>query len=165
LGFYGEATPFLNTSTNVLAHVAQYANLLTFGAALAIEVEMNEGINPFLFGSVLVVINALVVGLVLRATVSRQMRERSRAQWRRLSDEELGVVNSILPPANGLGAQDEPSSKGVEMVERLEAEDGGMESRTEQALKQTLIDSKHVKMTQRVGAGAFGEVGASPLVC
>jgi len=130
----------LRPSTNILAYVAQYATLLTFGAALAIEVGMDQGVNPFVFGCTLVVINIVVLGLILWASVLKYFRERSMWQWRRpLNTQELAIVNRV-------------------MCGRKDGENADRETRSEIALKQSLIDSKHVKMTKQVGAGAFGEV-------
>jgi len=130
VAFYGELTPFLRSSTNLLAYVAQYANLLTFGAGLAIEVGMDQGLDPFLFGSILVLINIVVVGLIFRASVVRFMHGRAAQQSRRpLTPEELHVVKMVMSGKASLEDEsesfsfDNPISAvsdefSIEMVER-----------------------------------------------
>jgi len=169
LGFYGEVVPFLNPSTNILAYVAQYANLLTFGAALAIEVGLDKGMDSFLFGCILVAINVVVVGFIFFASVMKVRRERAMLQWRRaLTDDELQVVNAVMIPGLSTANRDTmapaPSLDGIEMVEcgqPSESDKDTQDARSIKALKQSLIESKDVKLTKRVGAGAFGEVRRS----
>jgi hypothetical protein len=161
--------PFLNPSTNILAYVAQYANLLTFGAALAIEVGLDKGMDSFLFGCILVAINVVVVGFIFFASVMKFRRERSMQQWRRaLTDEELQVVNAVMTPELSTDNRDTmtpaPSLGGIEMVEcgkPTESDKETQDAQSVQALKQSLIESKDVKLIKRVGAGAFGEVRRS----
>jgi len=157
LAFYGEVAPFLRPTTNSLAYVAQYATLLTFGAALAIEVGLDKGVNSFLFGSTLVAVNVVVVSLIFRASVLKYLRERSMQQWRRaLTPQELLIVNRIMrrDPMQGSSLEE------IELVERGGNGDKGadIENRCEQALNQTLLDPNQIKLTKRVGAGSFGEV-------
>jgi hypothetical protein len=56
--------------------VAQYATLLTFGAALTIETGLYQGLNPTTLGCCLFVANLVVAGLITTVSVRRYMRER-----------------------------------------------------------------------------------------
>jgi hypothetical protein len=79
LAMYYEAKPFLRESTNVLAVIAQYATLTTFGTALVIEANIARGMNPFWLGCLLVAVNLAIVSFLAFLNVSRylhQQRER-----------------------------------------------------------------------------------------
>ena len=56
LAGYREAEPFKRKTTNILVVVACYTTLLTFGAALAIDVELDRGIQPVAFGAILIAV-------------------------------------------------------------------------------------------------------------
>jgi len=165
LGFYGEVAPFLNPFTNILAYVAQYANLLTYGAALAIEVGLDKGMDSFSFGCILVAINVVVVGLIFSGSVMKFRRERNMQQWRRaLTDDEFGVVHAVMIPelnTNDRATSPLPLLDEIELVEcgKLgESVKETCDASISQALKQSLIESQDVKLAKKVGAGAFGEV-------
>jgi len=164
LAFYNEVAPFISPSTNILAGVAQYTNLLTFGAALAIEVGLDHGHNPFVFGCILVSVNLVVVGLIFRASVLKHFHERSIQQYRRaLNSQELLIVRRIMRSRESDVETDltqESALAEVELVEHGSKNYKGadIDSNSMRVLKQSLIDSQHVKLIKRVGAGTFGEV-------
>jgi hypothetical protein len=76
LAFYRESEPFLRQSTNILASVAQYCVLGVFGAALVIDTGLDNGLDPFILGSVLLIGNLSVAGLVLSSSGQRYWQER-----------------------------------------------------------------------------------------
>lgn len=159
LAFYREVEPFLRPSTNILAHVAQYANLLTYAAALTMVVGLDNGVKPLLFGLILVAVNCSVVGLILWACVRKMLSEREAQKWRRaLTTEELFTLNAVM--GSDETPQDLTGNQGVELVEhgRMDPKGSDLESRSVRALNKTLIDSQDLKIMKRVGAGAFGEV-------
>jgi hypothetical protein len=164
LAFYGEMSPFVSAPTNILAYVAQYASLLTYGAALAIAVGLDQGIDPLLFGCLLVMFNTSIVGLVFRASLLRYFHERSLQQCRQqLSSQEKQIVSCVMlsePLSSSLSSTFAEGVEGVELVDRNvdNKRSSEFESRSRRALLQSLIDSNDVKMSKRVGAGAFGEV-------
>jgi hypothetical protein len=75
--YYRESEPFLQQSTNVLAYTAQYSTFFTFVAALIVENNILGGVNPFLFGLVMVAGNLLVVFVVLVASYKRYDSQRT----------------------------------------------------------------------------------------
>lgn len=76
--YYRELEPFLKANTNLCAATAQYCVLVTFGAALAIQNDVVEGIDPLLFGCIMVAVNLVIIGLVLAAGYQRHLAERKR---------------------------------------------------------------------------------------
>jgi hypothetical protein len=75
MALYRESQPFIRQSTNLIVYVAQYAILATFGAALAIDVQLNNGLNPLAFGSVLCAVNFTVILLAFWLSGARYYRE------------------------------------------------------------------------------------------
>jgi hypothetical protein len=57
--------------------VAQYATLLTFGAALILDVGLYQGLDPLLLGCALVLANMAVIGVVVAVSSRRYSMERS----------------------------------------------------------------------------------------
>jgi len=45
--------PFHRQATNLLVYVAQYTILMTYGAALAIETDISNGLDDLTFGLIL----------------------------------------------------------------------------------------------------------------
>jgi hypothetical protein len=76
LAFYNETKPFLRESTNLLAVVAQYAVLMTFGTALVIEVDVARGMNPLVLGLLLSAANLAIVTLLVFVNAVRYMQQR-----------------------------------------------------------------------------------------
>jgi len=58
--------------------------LLTFGAALAIDTELNKGLPDFVFGSILCFVNVLVLGLAVAMGARRNEKETKRRMWRQV---------------------------------------------------------------------------------
>jgi hypothetical protein len=77
LTLYYESRPFKRESTNVLAVVAQYATLMTFGTAQVIEVGVARGVSDFVLGFFLVAVNTAIVALIGYANAARYRRARS----------------------------------------------------------------------------------------
>jgi hypothetical protein len=81
LAMYRELEPFRARSNNVLVYVAQYAILLTYGAALAIETDLSNGVDDptkkgfvkggGLLGCVLVLVNGTILGLAFWMSMVR----------------------------------------------------------------------------------------------
>ena len=68
---YREAEPFARRSDNLLVHISQYAILVTYAACLAIATDVSENLDPTLFGLILVLANALVLGLAVALSATR----------------------------------------------------------------------------------------------
>jgi hypothetical protein len=65
LQFYREVEPFRRNMTNILAFIAQYALLVTFGSALAMETNLTRNQNNFLIGIALVLTNLAILVFAL----------------------------------------------------------------------------------------------------
>jgi hypothetical protein len=107
LAVFRESKPFLQKSTNllagrsmfvqlcvthgfeiqiclvVLAALSQYCTLLTFGAALVIEMKLDGGMDSFRFGCALVVVNMVIVIFIFNVSVHRYHNERQEMRKER----------------------------------------------------------------------------------
>ena len=185
LAAYREVEPFERQATNVLVYAAQYSILLTFGAALAIETELSKTMNPFLFGSLLCVVNVFVLAFVLAMGVRRHVRDLARRQWRpELTTQQEVIVRDVMlrrqyafsidddfDDNNGGGGggdvyvdENRDSGKKVdaaamgEAVVELRTAVERQQKAEERLLKQVLLQPGDVHMDKKVGAGSFGEV-------
>lgn len=77
LALYREMQPFNRKSTNLVAYVAQYAVLITFGSALVLEVEIFQGLNSWALGSLLCIVNLVIITMVLRMSLVRYFSDRA----------------------------------------------------------------------------------------
>jgi len=78
IALYRETQPFIRQSTNLIVYVAQYAILTTFGAALAIDVQLDSGLNDFIFGVLLCFVNVVVIFLALYLSAMRYFHDMSQ---------------------------------------------------------------------------------------
>jgi hypothetical protein len=158
---YRELEPFARASTNVLAHVAQYSILLTFGAALAIEVDLMDNFNNFTVGFILVLVNLAVLFLAVGLGAYRHFLDERRV-WkyqRLLTSAQMRIVDAVMMGEDSDKTFDSRPLSSMEMVNKKSGEKSNShKARTESALKQHLLAPREVKLDHRVGAGAFGEV-------
>jgi len=77
---FRELEPFVRSATNLLAYVASYTVVLTFGAALVIDTGLNKNLNDALFGFMLVIVNLIVITLAFSLGAKRAIT-RSRGGW------------------------------------------------------------------------------------
>ena len=97
--------PFDNSFNNILVYIAQYAVLLTYGAALAIETGLSGNLgqhgNDLIFGVALVAVNLVVLGVSLGMGYFRHQRavqeERAKTAWRhKLSPAEEAIIQAVM---------------------------------------------------------------------
>jgi len=70
---YREMTPFLSTDTNNVAYIADIVIYLTYASALMIETGLNNGMNDFYFGLILIAINFSILITAIIAASFRTM--------------------------------------------------------------------------------------------
>jgi len=157
---YREIAPFVRASSNILGHVAQYCILLTFGAALVIEVKLMTNFDNFTVGVILVLANLAIVFLALGLGAYRHLLDERRV-WkhqRLLTSAQMRMMDAVMMGEGGDGSANSGTSSNVETVDKKnEQKTDANKARTE-ALKQHLLAPREVKLEARVGAGAFGEV-------
>ena len=160
---YREVQPFARGPTNILVHCAQYAILLTFGSALAIETGLMHNFDELAFGLILLGTNLLVLLIALAMGGYRHyVDERLIWKWQRLlTTNELRIVEAVMEDSVGGGGDDGPDMGGMQLS-NLEAKGSASarERNSERLLRQCLLSAKDVALVERVGAGAFGEVRA-----
>jgi len=184
---FRELEPFRVPIANLLSHVAQYVIMLNYGAALCISTGVSDNLDPLLFGLVLVVVNLVVVGLALYSGAKRHAEEMKSKQWwrRDLNTQEIAVVHAVMRgrtlsqcelARESAGAID----SGIAMVNSSNLKMSmngstlsGVEGKNpnggesvpsggiidgNEILQRYLINVDDVKVSKRVGAGAYGEV-------
>ena len=72
---YREVMPFQVPMASTLAHLAQILIMLTFGAAVIIEVDVGDDFPALAFGGMLYVINIVVVAIAVVASLDRHRKE------------------------------------------------------------------------------------------
>ena len=136
---------------------------MTYGAALAIDTDLSNGVrHSFAFGCMLVAVNLVVLGLAFAMGVhrfrKRQAHEHEKNAWRRdLKPRELAIIKAVMGFAP---TQDTPE---VELSDAPTANSGGLGKSivwkgAPRLLQKLLLRPADVVMTERIGAGAFGEV-------
>jgi len=117
--FYREVEPFQRRSTNVVAYVAQFSILMTYGAALVIETDLSHGMSDGVLGTILVFTNLAVIGLALwlgysryRLEVARELaakqNQAQRVEWAvGFSDEKFSTTfeaidKNIVPASHAM---------------------------------------------------------------
>jgi serine/threonine protein kinase len=111
---------------------------------LASEILKSLAMHGTTVGIVLIMVNIAVIGLAILVLIQRWKSERELEKWRRkLSDDEIKKISNLM---NGITASDNgvsshPADEAVIMM-----------------LKQYTIKPADVKILQRVGSGAYGEV-------
>jgi hypothetical protein len=68
---FREMEPFQRPSNSVLAYIAQYAVFLTFSAALVIDTSLGDGLDPLLFGVILLLVNLVVFAVAVALSLAR----------------------------------------------------------------------------------------------
>jgi len=150
--------------------------LLTFGAALAIETELNKGMPDFIFGAVLCLINAVVLGLAVAMGARRNEEERKRRTWRQVSspprfymcgntkviasrnDTQLLPLQGLTPAQytivmNVMAGQEKQEPDGDEIYMGAVQEEGLKARRSEEEqLQQVLLDPNDIVMSSKVGS-------------
>ena len=95
---YRELDVFTKSFNNLLAYVAQITVVFAYGAALVIATGLNEGINPLLFGTILIAANLVL--LVLSVTMAMRRHyvsmNRERQWWQVLNTAEFAVVEKVM---------------------------------------------------------------------
>jgi len=128
--------PFESAWNNVLIYVAQYAIFASYAGALAIETDLSKGLNNLVFGSILVLVNIVIIGLAFYVATARHRRVQKaelqkQAFWRPFSTEDFATVNRIMGE----------HGEGSPMI-----------------ASHHLLKVSALRAERRVGAGAFGEV-------
>ena len=161
---YREVEPFRRRATNVLGHISQWAILLAYGGALAIEAGlMPRGMSPLLFGLILLGVNLSVICLALALGVKRHL---DTFQWHRaLTTQEFELVAAVLHDGNGGDDAVEggrPPSAGLEMMGSdlmaMTPEEAMAVEQNAALLAQHLLTASDVRLLKRVGGGAYGDV-------
>ena len=156
-----EACPFVRPSTNFLLVLAQYALLGTYATALAIDTELGKNIDPLVFGVLLAVINLLVLATV--GLLGFRQYSAAGQYHRVLTDAEVHLLDACMADIGGGSLLERAHGGGLQMSDmEVNGESTGI-SKTEfsaiaETLKQCLVSPQDVKMTKRIGMGAYGEV-------
>ena len=147
-----ESWPFVRQSTSLLAYVADCTVLLTFLSALAINTNLDSGIDPLWFGATLCLINTLILGLACFFGAVHIKKEYERSEWRQvLSSREHDILKRVMKVQPVDFEADSAFSSGID----AESSPG---STAESVLKKYLIASKDVKFEEMLGSGAYGRV-------
>ena len=158
---YREIEPFVRASSNVLGHVAQYCILLTFGAALVINVKLMTNFDNFTVGFILVLANLAIVFLALGLGAYRHYLDERRI-WkhqRLLTSAQMRMMDAVMMGEDGDNFITSGASSSVEMTDKKKkTQKTEADKARNEALKQHLLAPREVKLEARVGAGAFGEV-------
>jgi hypothetical protein len=148
----------------MLATVAAYQIVAIFLAALVI---VNGTLSVYqlsnlALGSILVLVNLVVLVLSGYWCVLRLKREDEKNDWRRvLTTQQLIIVHAIMGRSNSnpdayTGNETGPGQVCVELSSSKAAI--YVEDKASRSLMKYVIDSKDVKFKARIGAGSFGEV-------
>jgi serine/threonine protein kinase len=151
---YREVRPFVRDATNTLAQVASYVVLLTYCGALAISTGLDKNTNPFVFGSVLLGVNLVILGVVLGFGFQKHAAGR---QWlRELTEDECELLGAMM---EGRGAAADNQHGGDVEMSGSESDDRGLQVKeNNKLLKQLLMSPHEVVIDKKIGAGSFGEV-------
>jgi hypothetical protein len=158
---YREVEPFSRANTNLLGHVAQHCILLTFGAALAIEVDLLGNLNDFTIGITLFLINLVVIFLALGLGAYRHFLD-DRCIWKYqqlLTSAQMRIINAVMmnEDVNDDTTYNMPGYVEMVTINNAKNERNPMKARV-QELKHHLLSPREVILDHRVGSGAFGEV-------
>ena len=157
---YRELEPFSRANTNLLGHVAQHCILLTFGAALAIEVDLLDNLNNFSVGITLVLVNLIVVFLAVGLGAYRHFLDNRRIWMYQglLTSAQMRIIDAVMMDEDTNDDTIDRTPGYIEMV-RAKAKTGRKHTKSRvEELKQHLLAPREVILDQRVGSGAFGEV-------
>jgi hypothetical protein len=94
LALYYETKPFLHKSSNVLAVVAQYATLITYGVALAIEVGVVRGTKSVVLGAILTATNLALIVAFFCVCYARYLGQ--RREWRQKKEHQAETIESAV---------------------------------------------------------------------
>ena len=152
---YREIQPFKRASTNLLAYIAQWTILVTYGAALAIDSGIDEGVNEVAFGCSLLGVNLVVLCLASHLAYSRYRADKEKAkeqkQWRRaLSTTELEVVRAVMGTEHPGHTSGFGGGGGIELTQIARS--------SQLSMNQHLLAPSEIELKQRIGSGSFGEV-------
>ena len=155
---YREVQPFVRDATNKLAILASYAVLLTYGGALVIATDLDEKLNRFAFGCILIGVNVIILFAVI---VFGAKRHAESGLWQReLTDEDCRLLDAVM--VGNAAATPSDSEHGdlemTSMTRSMEHERDLRVSENNVILQQLLIPPHEVKIERKVGAGSFGEV-------
>jgi len=106
VAYFREEQPYRVDFTNVIAHIAQYAILVTFYAALSIETDtlMTFGLEGYKLGLFLIFFNLTIFGLVVKLAYSRYKKEQNKKSWRMALDtKQMNIVNKVMTKVTGGG--------------------------------------------------------------
>ena len=161
---YRELSPFLDGNVNILAVIAQYTVLLTYGSVLALKSDLSKNVDPLTLAIGLLATNTVVLVVALGLSVSRHMRdERTQFAMRKVLDTaQFEVVQEIMKfgHVREKGEHQEVVDQGVEMTEMSAKplkKQLSMKS-NEALLAQHILDPSGVTLGTRIGVGSFGEV-------
>jgi serine/threonine protein kinase len=157
--FYREINPFINGANNLLVFVAQYAILVTFAAALAIETDLSKNVDDTVLGCILVLVNGIIMAFALVMSWHRHRYSQItlEASWHVLTEREAGIVAGIMGPVGNALDQD---TEDQEMPDH--AGSGSPRSKewrhTQKVLRQFMLRPRDVTTQGHLGGGAFGDV-------
>ena len=97
---YREVEPFRRRATNLLAYIAQYTLLLTFGTALAIDTNLTRNQNDLFIGIMLVITNLVVLAVALGTGVRRYLSYEHKDRLRLESQAHTVEMAASFLPGN-----------------------------------------------------------------